>query len=720
MALPYESYNIASSTISWYDITDKPSSQIDWTVDQDDININPENYINTTYTVANNGTLGLTNYNFSEARKNKLNGIATGAQVNVKSNWNEDDQSSDSFIVGKPSIPTELNHLSDVSISNLADLQQLRYNLPNERWENVTVLQPTLDDLTNTNISINVANNDQLKYNSSTYKWENFTALQPNLEDLSNVHINNIQNLQMLAYSNGNWVNFTLGEQSISILSDTSINTLAANDILQYTNGKWRNTPPMLSILSDIDISNKTTNDILQYTNGKWRNTQPTTPPTQVQSNYTETDTNSTAFILNKPFVMSDLVDDELIKREDASNCTGADIRSTVAYDTSASTHNIETYSYLPIGSTAIKIPLSKIISERMLTGTGSDVDNKISFYPSNTEGSSALTIVKPNGSTSIKVGINTADPSEALDIQDGNITFSNSGHDLVQLVPSVEGTNGGKLEIKLKQDGGSLNTHLTMKESGQIGIGCDPSTATLDINGTLRVNSKVLGSGVALGLMSNTTTTDSATYVNLGTQNTTIAGNDIIFKANSTNGTLGDEALKITSGGLVGIGGEPTEKLHVHGNIRLTGLVRGASGTVCKIHYVTWSDSESADVTSTNFNAVVTKTFTKTANTICHVETSFEYSINGWGNDSFEASLDLGHNPAGNTASGHRVTLSYAGNGGGGHRSNGLTECFVMSGGSHAVLSGTTTIYLNMRRINADDNITVRQGFFKVTELWA
>ena len=62
---------------------------IDWRLNQGADNaINPSNYINTEYTLATNGTAGLTNYNFTEARKDKLEGIEANAEVNVQPNWN--------------------------------------------------------------------------------------------------------------------------------------------------------------------------------------------------------------------------------------------------------------------------------------------------------------------------------------------------------------------------------------------------------------------------------------------------------------------------------------------------------------------------------------------------------------------------------------------------------------------------------------------------------
>lgn len=56
-----------------------------------------------------------TDNNFTTELKNKLNGIATGAEVNVQSDWNTTDTSSDAFIKNKPSIPTKTSDITNDS-----------------------------------------------------------------------------------------------------------------------------------------------------------------------------------------------------------------------------------------------------------------------------------------------------------------------------------------------------------------------------------------------------------------------------------------------------------------------------------------------------------------------------------------------------------------------------------------------------------------------------
>lgn len=56
-----------------------------------------------------------TDNNFTTALNDKLNGIATGAEVNVQSDWNVADTSSDAFIKNKPSVPTKTSDITNDS-----------------------------------------------------------------------------------------------------------------------------------------------------------------------------------------------------------------------------------------------------------------------------------------------------------------------------------------------------------------------------------------------------------------------------------------------------------------------------------------------------------------------------------------------------------------------------------------------------------------------------
>ena len=95
---------------------------IDWTADQGDTNIHSGNYINTTYTVGDNG---LTAKNFTSTLKTKLDGISTGADVTPS--WVP--ATDPSYLTAVPSAlsATSVAIGSTVTLSESADRADLLY-----------------------------------------------------------------------------------------------------------------------------------------------------------------------------------------------------------------------------------------------------------------------------------------------------------------------------------------------------------------------------------------------------------------------------------------------------------------------------------------------------------------------------------------------------------------------------------------------------------------
>ena len=58
---------------------------------------------------------GLSTNDYTTAEKNKLAGIASGAEVNVQANWTETSSTSDAYIKNKPSIPSKTSDLTNDS-----------------------------------------------------------------------------------------------------------------------------------------------------------------------------------------------------------------------------------------------------------------------------------------------------------------------------------------------------------------------------------------------------------------------------------------------------------------------------------------------------------------------------------------------------------------------------------------------------------------------------
>ena len=83
----------------------------------------------------------------SSTDKAKLNGISAGAEVNVQSDWNESDNTSDSYIQNKPTVPTKVSDLDNDS----------------------GFIDNTVNDLTNYTLATDTGHSIDLSINTTTY-----------------------------------------------------------------------------------------------------------------------------------------------------------------------------------------------------------------------------------------------------------------------------------------------------------------------------------------------------------------------------------------------------------------------------------------------------------------------------------------------------------------------------------------------------------------------
>lgn len=65
-----------------------------------------------------------TDNNFTSTEKTKLSGIASGAEVNVQANWNETSSSSDAYIKNKPTIPKVSSVTVSLTVANWSNNSQ--------------------------------------------------------------------------------------------------------------------------------------------------------------------------------------------------------------------------------------------------------------------------------------------------------------------------------------------------------------------------------------------------------------------------------------------------------------------------------------------------------------------------------------------------------------------------------------------------------------------
>ena len=90
---------------------------------------------------------GLSTNDYTTAEKTKLEGIASGAEVNVQSDWNVTDSTSDAFIKNKPTIPSLKNVFGKVKVGTTTiEADSTQDTLELVAGSNVTLTPDTTND----------------------------------------------------------------------------------------------------------------------------------------------------------------------------------------------------------------------------------------------------------------------------------------------------------------------------------------------------------------------------------------------------------------------------------------------------------------------------------------------------------------------------------------------------------------------------------------------
>lgn len=116
----------------------------------------------------------------SDTNITKLNGIQSGAEVNVQANWNETDTTSDSYILNKPTIPDLTNYYTktevDSELGGKVD-KQTGYSLISDA--NITKLN---------GIAAGAEVNVQADWNETNVNADSYILNKPTIPDLTNYY----------------------------------------------------------------------------------------------------------------------------------------------------------------------------------------------------------------------------------------------------------------------------------------------------------------------------------------------------------------------------------------------------------------------------------------------------------------------------------------------------------------------------------------------------
>ena len=278
-------------------------------------------------------TISVTN-EFTQAHETKLDGIADGAEVNVQSDWDEVDTTSDAFIQNKPTIIDPVQ--SDWNETDTTDLSYIE-NKP-------TLFSGDYGDLTNTP---SIPGEDDIYEYTADFITDG-TGITIDENDTSNTITISVTNeftdaheTKLDGIADGAEVNVQSDWNEVDISSDAFIQnkpTLFSGDYGDLSNrptlfsGDYNdliNTPSIAGEITDEDvyghnlniimegtgidlITNDSDNTITISVTNEFTQAHETKldgietgAEVNVQSDWTETDTNSDAFILHKPSLFS-------------------------------------------------------------------------------------------------------------------------------------------------------------------------------------------------------------------------------------------------------------------------------------------------------------------------------------------------------------------------------------------------------------------------------
>ncbi len=169
-----------------------------------------------------------------------------------------------------------ITELNDVVITELADNHILKYNISNEKWENVIdeTTGGAFTSLSDVAISAPKSDKDFILYDAPSGTYKNVPS---NINNLKNVDIDSVQNNEILKYNStgAKWENVT---NNVNDLTDMSIVDIADKEIIKYnsTTSKWENNLVHLNEIFDVVIDSVANGQVLKYNSSesKWKNAE--------------------------------------------------------------------------------------------------------------------------------------------------------------------------------------------------------------------------------------------------------------------------------------------------------------------------------------------------------------------------------------------------------------------------------------------------------------
>ena len=272
------SLSTVATSGSYNDLTDKPSIpaapvQSNWN-ESDNTSLA---YIqNKPANLVQDASYVHTDNNFTTTLKDKLDGIASGAEVNVQANWTESNSASDSYIQNKPNLATvaTTGAYSDLSGTPTIPAAQVNSDWNSTSGVSEILNKPTLATVATSGSYTDLTDKPSIPAAPVQSNWNES-------DSGSLAYIQNKPSLSTVATSGSyNDLSDKPSIPAAQVQSDWSQSDSAAVDYI-------KNKPSLATVATSgsyTDLSNT-----------------PTIPAAPVQSNWNESDNTSLAYIQNKP-----------------------------------------------------------------------------------------------------------------------------------------------------------------------------------------------------------------------------------------------------------------------------------------------------------------------------------------------------------------------------------------------------------------------------------
>lgn len=140
-------------------------------------------------------------------------------------------------------IKAQLTDLNDVNITNIQDGQGIQYNASSERFENVTLIINTLNDISDVDTTGTLNHGMVLAFDSTVSKFRPTSNIASSIEDLSNIDTTGKTDGSVLKY-NSTTEKFEIGIDNTLQLGTTSGTALAGDTVIPTALSQLANDVP--------------------------------------------------------------------------------------------------------------------------------------------------------------------------------------------------------------------------------------------------------------------------------------------------------------------------------------------------------------------------------------------------------------------------------------------------------------------------------------------